>query len=155
MNIELYFLRSSEEKIVKDMLPFAHGKECSEFKEYTENFGLTHKDLGLYALVDNKIAGAIWSREISSATEPTLSIAVLPEFRSQGIGSHMMQQFLLEAGAKYSALSTKIPEDVNAVKFYEKFGFKKDEATDKMFKSLDVQEIVRPTDGYDPKKWMD
>jgi ribosomal protein S18 acetylase RimI-like enzyme len=155
LNIELYFLRSSEEKIVKDMLPLAHGKECSEFKEYTENFGLTHKDLGLYALVDNKIAGAIWSREIDSSSEPTLSIAVLPELRSLGIGSHMMQQFLLEAGAKYSALSTKVPEDVNAVKFYEKFGFNKDDVTDKMFKSLEVQEVVRPTDGYNPKKWMD
>lgn len=153
LNIELYFLRSSEEKIVKDMLPFAHGKECSEFKEYTENFGLTHKDLGLYALVDNKIAGAIWSREIDSSTEPTLSIAVLPESRSLGIGSHMMQQFLQEAGAKYNSLSAKLPEDANAVKFYEKFGFKKDE--DKMCKSLEVQDIVRPTDGYDPTRWMD
>ncbi|MEA1956365.1 MAG: hypothetical protein U9N02_07730 [Campylobacterota bacterium] len=60
MNKELYFLRSSEQKIVNDMVKYAHPKDIKDASIYTEFYGLTTKDLGLYALVDNKIAGAIW-----------------------------------------------------------------------------------------------
>lgn len=67
LNPTLYFLRSSEQKITTDMLTFAMrldklNKTLQDFPElniYDRYYGLTTKDLGLYALNDNQIAGAV------------------------------------------------------------------------------------------------
>ena len=81
MSRELYFLRSSEQKIVKDMFKLAHPSDSDELLKYTEYYGLTTKDLGLYALVDNEIAGAIWTRRLNPDEAPRLSLAVVPKFK--------------------------------------------------------------------------
>ena len=173
MDIQLYFLRSSESKIVTDMLPYAYRldelkksiKDVPELKKQSDFYGLTSKDLGLYALVDNTIAGAIWSREFEGNT-PHINMAVLPAFRNQGIGSAMMEQFLQEAGVQYNALSIHLIKDSSAVKFYEKHGFEKQENLEKkshvdksnlvsMIKKLEKKELIRPSDGYDASYWMD
>ena len=173
MDMQLYFLRSSESKIVLDMLPFAYGldelnksiEDIAELKIYSDFYGLTPKDLGLYALVDNTIAGAIWSRELAGNI-PELNMAVLPAFRNQGIGSAMMEQFLQEAGVQYDALSIYPVKDSKVVKFYEKYGFETQESSQrnsyiddsqlvKMIKKLQTKEIVRPSDNYDASYWMD
>ncbi len=158
MSRELYFLRSSESKIVKDMVKYAHPQSEENFKIFTDFYGLTSKDLGLYALVDNKIAGAIWSRELNGNKEtPVLSFATLPEFKKQGVGIFMMEQFLQEVGAVYESIIIDITHKPKAIKFYEKFGFKKvdDESRLLMRKKLEKKEVFRPTDGYDPTRWMD
>ena len=153
MNTELYFLRSSEAKIVTDMLAHAHEVNEQNIKTYTEFYGIKTTDLGLYALHLGEIAGAIWSREISG--KPVLSIAMLEKFRGQGIGSHMMNQFLLEAGALYDEIRVDAYTP-DAIRFYEKFDFVREDATKNiMIKKLEKKEIVRPTDGYDPRRWMD
>ena len=153
MKTELYFLRSSEAKIVTDMLPLAHEESEQNIKIYSEYYGLKHTDLGLYALHLGEIAGAIWSREIE--TKPVLSIAMLEKFRGQGIGSQMMNQFLLEAGALYEEIRVDAYTS-DAIRFYEKFDFIREDATKNiMIKKLEKKEIVRPTDGYDPRRWMD
>ena len=158
MNKELYFLRSSEGKIVSDMAKHAYQNVDEDLSIYTKFYGLTTKDLGLYTLVDNKIAGAIWSRELNNNREtPVLSVAILPEFKGKGIGSFMMEQFLQEAGAVYEQISIDITHKPKAIKFYEKFGFEKTEDSDNliMIKKLEKKEVFRPTDGYDPTRWMD
>lgn len=148
----LYFLRSSESKIVQDMTKYAH-KEAPNLNIYYDFYGLTAKDLGLYALVDNVIAGAIWTRKLDGGV-PILSMAVLPEFRSKGIGTAMMEQFLVEAGAVSEEMQVDTYENEKSINFYKKFGFVKlDNRT--MSKSFPKQEIIRPTDGYDPRRWMD
>ena len=153
MGTELYFLRSSEAKIVTDMLPLAHEPNEQNIKKYTEFFGLKPTDLGLYALHKNKIAGAIWSREIDN--RPTLSVAMLKDYRNQGIGSLMMNQFLLEAGAIYDEITIDAYNMEDTV-FYERFGFLRDNSSNYiMTKKLQRKDVVRPSDGYDPKKWMD
>ncbi|MFK5938169.1 MAG: GNAT family N-acetyltransferase [Sulfurimonas sp.] len=173
MDMQLYFLRSSESKIVLDMLPFAYSldelkksvEDVSELKRYSDFYGLTPKDLGLYALVDNTIAGAIWSRELEGSV-PELSMAVLPAFRGRGIGSAMMQQFLQEAGVQYNTLCVYLAKESNAVRFYKKYGFKIQESSQrksyvddsqviKMTKELEKKELIRPSDGYDASYWMD
>lgn len=152
MSPTLYFLRSSESKIVHAMTKYAH-KPAQNLNIYYDFYGLTPNDLGLYALVDNAIVGAIWSRKINQGT-PQLSLAVLPKFRSQGIDKAMMEQFLLEAGVCYEALEVQTYSDPNAIKFYHKYGFvMKTEGV--MQKKLEKKELIRPTDGYDPRKWMD
>jgi hypothetical protein len=64
MKPTLYFLRSSEQKILTDMLHYAMrlddvNKSLSDIPKlaiYNEFYGYTSKDLGLYALVDNQLS---------------------------------------------------------------------------------------------------
>ena len=154
MDKELFFLRSSEQKIVSDMYKYAHSNKDDQLK-YTEYYGLTTKDLGLYALVNNKIAGAIWSRRLTPDKPPYLSVAILPEFKGQGLGSFMMDQFLQEAGALYEEIYIDISHKAKAAKFYEKYGFERTKKNLLLSKKLEKKEVFRPNDGYDPTRWMD
>lgn len=143
---------------------------------YEEFYGFTSKDLGLYALVDNQLAGAVWIRRLNADhgsngyiddNIPILNIAVLPEFRAQGIGSQMVEQLFIEAGALYENISVSVVSHSPAVRFYERHGFVRvnngseekspvdgsDVIT--MVKKVQKGEIKRPTDGYDPRRWMD
>lgn len=155
MSRELYFLRSSEQKIVIDMFKYAHPNRSDELKKYTEFFGFSDKDLGLYALVDGEISGAIYSRRFTPEEAPTMSVAIVPKFKRQGLGIFMMEQYIQEASALYDAVSIDISEKPKAIKFYEKFGFVKDANSFLLTKKLQRKEVVRPTDGYDPTHWMD
>ena len=152
MTPTLYFLRSSESKIVQNMTPLAH-KDADNLNIYYDFYGLTKNDLGLYALVNNTIIGAIWSRKIED-NPPLLSLAVLPEQRNKGFATAMMEQFLLEAGAAYEELYVETYGEPSYINFYTKFGFVILEGTI-MQKHLKYEEISRPTDSYDPRKWMD
>lgn len=158
MSRELYFLRSSEAKIVKNMVQYAYENSEENLEKYTEFYGLNKTDLGIYALIDNEIAGAIWCRTIGKDKEiPVLSVAILPKFKKQGVGIFMMEQFLQEVGATYSQISVDITHKPKAIKFYEKFGFEMLEDSDRliMIKKLQIKEPIRPTDHYDPRRWMD
>lgn len=169
MTPTLYFLRSSEEKIIQNMLKFTQGNNPI----YADFFGHSDNDLGLYALVENKIAGAIWCRCLKEEQNaagfineqtPVLHLVVLKEFQSKGIGTFMMEQFLQEAGALYEQISVAFTYESQEPKFYEKFGFSEhlnaaeknsNNTTTVLVKSLEKKEIIRPTDGYDPRRWMD
>ncbi len=155
MSRELYFLRSSEQKIVKDMTKIAYPIEAENLERFYELYGLTSKDLGLYALVDNEIAGAVWTREVNGV--PQISFAIVDKFKKQGVGIFMMEQFLQEAAAIYEKITIDISHKPKSIRFYEKFGFIKDENIDNliMIKRLEKKEVIRPTDGYDPTRWMD
>ena len=155
MNKELYYRRSSEQKIVNDMVKLAKTPQDKEDAIYTDFYGLTTKDLGLYALVDNEIAGAIWSRELDSDV-PQMCLAIVEKFKGQGIGSFMMEQFLQEAAALYDAVSIDISAKPKSMKFYENFGFERKNSDNfLMVKQLERKEVFRPSDGYDPRRWMD
>ncbi|MBC8238304.1 MAG: GNAT family N-acetyltransferase [Helicobacteraceae bacterium] len=148
MSLELYFLRSSEQKIVADMVKYAR---LDAHQKYTEFYGLTTKDLGLYALKDNCVVGAIWSRKIDGV--PMLNMAVLPEHRQSGVASSMLEQFLLEAGELYEEVQIQVNDTTRG--FYEKFGFETLENSSFLIKKLEKKAIIRPSDGYDPRRWMD
>lgn len=149
----LYFLRSSESKIVQDMTPYAH-KQADNLNIYYDFYGLTAKDLGVYALLENTLAGALWSRKLDGRL-PVISLAVKPEYRAQGIATAMMTQFLVEAGAIYEELIVDSYNNEASISFYEKFGFVQEKDSSLMRKTLEKKKIVRPSDGYDPRKWMD
>ena len=145
----LYFLRSSEAKIAKDMTKIVYE---DDLQKYYKNYGLNSSDLGLYALVQNQIAGAAWIRFIDN--NAILSVGVKKEFRNQKIASHMLNQLFLEAGAIYDSLHVEIDENAKEVSFLLKLGFiKVDESS--MKKEIKNETVVRPSDGYDPRKWMD
>lgn len=184
MKPTLYFLRSSEQKIVTDMLYYAMrlddlNKTLTDIPKlsiYEEFYGFTSKDLGLYALVDNQLTGAVWIRRLNAEhgsngyiddNTPILTISVLPAFRGQGIGSMMMDQLSIEASALYEQISVSLIADSPALYFYERQGFTRHDnsAEEKswidgsdvitMIKKLSKTPIVRPSDGYDPRRWMD
>lgn len=169
MRPTLYFLRSSEEKIVQNMLKFTHEKNPI----YADFFGHSDKDLGLYALVENKIAGAAWCRCLTKEQNaagfineeiPVLHVVVLEEFQGKGIGTFMMEQFLEEAAALYAQISVASAQKNKEMRFYEKFGFVQNVNTPQknasdmfsvLVKTLEKKAVTRPTDGYDPRRWMD
>lgn len=183
MTPTLYFLRSSEQNIVTDMLHFSarldEAKESIEnfaaFEIYSKDYGLTSKDLGLYTLVENKIAGAAWIREIKKEHNsnayvdektPVLNVAVRPEFRGMGIGSAMLEQLFLEAGSLYKQISISVLNQERTLDYFKRLGFIVLENSNKkspldaaevvtMIKTLSDKTIERPSDGYDPRRWMD
>ena len=183
MSPTLYFLRSSEQNIVTQMLHFSSrldeiGKTIHDVKEldiYHKQYGLNSKDLGLYALVKNEIAGAVWLRLLKQNDNsnayiddntPVLHIGVKPKFRGEGIGSAMLEQLFLEAGTLYKQVSISVLNNETSIKYFEKFGFTKIENSVKkspvdsaevltMIKQISNQAVQRPNDGYNPQKWMD
>jgi ribosomal protein S18 acetylase RimI-like enzyme len=179
----LYFLRSSEQKILTDMLHYAlrldeTGKKVEDIPQlciYEKHYGYSNKDIGLYALTGQKITGAAWIRLLKQSDAPSayiddatpvLIIGVKSEFRGQGIGSAMLEQLLLEIAVHYEQISVSVLLGSPAIAFYERFGFVRVESSENkspvdgsdliiMTKKLHKQDVKRPSDGYDPRRWMD
>ena len=121
-------------------------------EKYYKNYGLNSSDLGLYALVENQIAGAVWVRFIDN--KAILSVAVKTEFRNKQIASYMLNQLFLEAGSIYNTLHVEIDQNLKEVNFFKKLGFVKVDEFN-MTKEVKNEVVIRPTDGYDPTRWMD
>ena len=144
MSIELYFLRSSEAFVVQDLLKYAARLDESGerleahpyLEQYHRNYGNFNGDMGVYATVDNKIAGGAWSRMLTNGfgfvdrQTPELAFAVLPEFRNQGIGTQIINQLLSEVAKLYPQVSLAVREDNPAIRLYERVGFSKIEGSE-------------------------
>ncbi len=99
---------------------------------YVEGWGSGRGDTGLIALVDGERAGAVWLR-CFPATEPgygfvdedipELSIAVLPCYRDQGIGTFLMAQVIRDN----PAISLSCDPGNPAWRLYERAGFQPQE----------------------------
>jgi GNAT superfamily N-acetyltransferase len=166
MNTTLFFLRSSEQKIAHNLFPYALSND-SNTDIYTMAYGLKNTDLGIYSLTNNVVSGAAWIRlfnELHGAAAyvdnvtPVLTLAILPDMRGNGIGTLIMNQLLQEAAVVYEKISVLSNKDSEG--FYQKLGFfslddsgSKDVFT--MLKKLEKKAVIRPTDGYDPRRWMD
>jgi len=183
MNPTLYFLRSSEQKIATDMLKYAYRldeidksvEDFSELEIFSKFYGLSSKDLGLYALSEHNIAGAAWIRLLKeednaigfvNKATAVLTLGVKPEFRGKGIATAMLEQLLLEAGAVFEQISVSVLNNEKAISYFKKFGFVEVENSlgkspvDEsevvtMVKEISKERVVRPSDDYDPRKWMD
>lgn len=171
MNTTLFFLRSSEQKIAYNMLPYAFVLDVNLplFNIYTNDYGFKSSDVGIYSQTNNAVSGAAWVRlykesdSVSGFVDdvtPVLIAGVIPDFRGIGIGSLVMEQLLQEAAVLYEKISVSLHANSRAINFYERFGFVRliDSEHDNVFtmiKKLVKKEITRPTDGYDPRRWMD
>ncbi len=144
MNTQLYFLRSSEQFIVKELLHFAarldeNGETVEAYpalEQYHRNYGNYNGDIGVYAIVDHKVAGGAWARmllngfgHIDNAT-PELLLAVLPQYRNQGLGTQLMEQLFTEAEKIYTQLSLSVQEENPAIRLCERLGFTKVEGSE-------------------------
>ena len=76
--------------------------------------------------------GAVWCRLWSGddsgfayldAETPELGIALLPEYRGQGIGTALLEHLLAAAKDRYPALSLSVSPNNPAVRLYERHGF--------------------------------
>jgi ribosomal protein S18 acetylase RimI-like enzyme len=122
-----------------------------------------------------EVCGAIWYRKLQETHNsnaflneetPVINIAVKPQFRGEGIATFMMNQFLQEIATTHKHVSVSVSDNARSIDFFKKFGFyvvedtqhksyARDEDSIIMQKDLEIQELVRPSDGYDPRKWMD
>lgn len=92
-------------------------------------------DEGLIAVEQNsgKEAGACWLRLWTSEQRgygfiddhtPELSIALLPEHRQRGLGSHLISAMLEQARTRYDAVSLSVVQTSPAVRLYQRLGFR-------------------------------
>jgi len=104
-----------------------------ELRRYAENWGRTH-DLGFVA-VDSLMSasiGAAWLRLLVGAEKgygyvddatPELTVAVVPEYRGQGIGTQLLSELLATARAHYQSVSLSVSPDNPALRLYQRVGF--------------------------------
>ena len=145
-NTTLFFLRSSEQHILKKLLPFSIDTE-----QNIEFYGFTPKDFGLYTLVDSSIASAVWLRAKDTDSNPELNFAVKDEFKEQDTLSKMFAQLFAEASKIFSHIEIK--HHKNHTAFFENLGFEyKDEI---MIKKLEKVEAKESYDDYSSCKWME
>jgi GNAT superfamily N-acetyltransferase len=89
-------------------------------------------DWGLLARDGEKLVGAIWLRQWNgtergygyvSPTIPELSLALLPEYRNQGLGTRMVKTVISMAKNQFRGLSLSVVEISPACRLYERLGF--------------------------------
>jgi len=144
MNQELYFLRSTEQYLAKELLYYAAHLDKSdkslahfpELKQYEEHFGSLDGDIGVYILSDANIAGAAWVRLLANGkayvndNTPELTLSIKPDFKRKGIAYALLQQLFIETSKLYSQMSVSVRDIPSVIKFYEKLGFIKCENTE-------------------------
>jgi len=144
MEQELYFLRSSEQYLAKELLLYAARLDETGdtlenhpyLEQYERNFGSCSGDIGVYMIVDKKVAGGAWVRILANGfghidhDTPELAFAVKPEFRNKGIGTSIMKQLFIEVSKVFSQMSLSVREGNPVISLYERLGFVKIEGSD-------------------------
>lgn len=100
-----------------------------DLAKYIENWGQPG-DLGFVAVDDetDELVGAAWLRLVRGygyvdEQTPELSIALLPEHRSKGVGSQLMEHVLAAAKAQFPGVSLSVSSRNQARFLYQKIGF--------------------------------
>lgn len=104
-----------------------------EIARYVLDWGKTNDD-GFAALdpVTQRPLGAVWIRLFASDNPgygyvddctPELSIAILPRYRNQGLGTGLLNRMIDEAGKQYAGLSLSVGSANPAKRLYERLGF--------------------------------
>lgn len=98
-----------------------------ELRQYVQDWGQPD-DIGLLALMNDEPVGAVWIRRSKAygfvdEDTPELSLAVLPEYRGQGIGTKLMNELFALLQTRYAALSLSVARENPALRLYERLGF--------------------------------
>jgi ribosomal protein S18 acetylase RimI-like enzyme len=120
-----------------------------DLAKYVRDWGRVH-DSGFVAVEADirQPVGAVWLRLFTGEnrgygyvddTIPELSIAVLPEYRGQGVGTKLFTHLLQTAVGIYSAISLSVDKNNPALKLYERLGF---EAVDAFGSSLVMKKTL-------------
>ncbi len=139
MDYKIRDLTNTDESILWMMLMYA-AHELSvdivrshpDLLRYVKDWGRSG-DIGLVAM-DNIPIGAAWLRLFSSENRgfgyidegiPELAIAILPEYRGQGIGTKLLTQIVERAKDLYPAISLSVRDNNPAIDLYQRIGFMK------------------------------
>ncbi|HEX4951581.1 MAG TPA: GNAT family N-acetyltransferase [Blastocatellia bacterium] len=98
-----------------------------EISQYVRAWGQPD-DVGLIACDDETLIGAVWIRRLRAYgfvddNTPELSIAMLPEYRGQGIGTRLMTELFALLQGRYAALSLSVSKENPALRLYMRLGF--------------------------------
>jgi ribosomal protein S18 acetylase RimI-like enzyme len=122
-----------------------------EIARYVTAWGRTG-DSGFVAIntTNGEPIGAAWLRLLTGDEKgygyvddqtPELAIAVLPEYRGQGIGFDLLRRLLQSASTVYPSVSLSVSDDNPAVRLYERAGFERlggDSASATMIRMLNA-----------------
>jgi ribosomal protein S18 acetylase RimI-like enzyme len=138
MNFVIRPLVLEDELIVWKMLRYASHESSIEsvqqqpyLARYALNWGRIG-DVGYVASSDMSPIGAAWLRLWLAEDKgfgyvkdeiPELAIAVLPDYRGQGIGTRLLTQILGAAKIEYSAVSLSVRANNPVLRLYERTGF--------------------------------
>lgn len=101
---------------------------------YVAGWGQQPGDAGLLAIDPQRgqPVGAAWLR-LFPATDPgwgfvdgdtpEVSVAMLPGYRGQGIGTALLTKLIAQADGRYAALSLSVDPQNPALRLYERLGF--------------------------------
>ncbi|MBD2344269.1 GNAT family N-acetyltransferase [Anabaena subtropica] len=106
-----------------------------DLTKYVKNWGLKD-DMGFVATLvnTNQPVGAAWLRLLTSEHQgygyvddrtPELAIAVLPEYRNQGIGTQLLKHLLATARTVYPSISLSTRSSNPALRLYQRLGWEK------------------------------
>lgn len=96
-------------------------------------------DIGLLAVVDGNLAGAVWVRSFDEHAHgygyldehtPELTIAVLPDHRRQGIATTLLAHLLEAPRLGAARVSLSVEPDNPALTLYRRSGFVEVDASD-------------------------
>lgn len=111
--------------------PPAQGALSDEQARYTDGFGRPD-DHGVVATCAGAAVGAAWCRLLTAPHEgyghvaddiPELSVAVLPDYRGQGIGGRLLERLLADIGGHFDAVSLSVEPANPARLLYERLDF--------------------------------
>lgn len=104
-----------------------------DIAKYVDQWG-RGDDHGFVAIDEStgQPVGAVWIRRFTRDNKgygyinddtPELSIALLPEYRNQGLGSSLLDKLINDVEGEYPALSLSVSIDNPAIRLYKRFAF--------------------------------
>ena len=128
----------SDQETIWEMLTHAahepdlsHIKAVSALARYAQAWGRSG-DCGYGCFENGNAVGAAWIRLFSeedpgygfvSNQIPELAIAILPGYRSQGLGTQLLDKLLATVNQSHPGISLSVRSDNPAIALYERFGF--------------------------------
>jgi ribosomal protein S18 acetylase RimI-like enzyme len=99
-----------------------------DLAQYVDGFGTQPTDHGILALHDGTPIGAAWARSMHGygfvdEAIPELSIALLPGYRGQGIGTRLLEALLNALCKTVQHVSLSVNQTNPARRLYERHGF--------------------------------
>ncbi len=119
--------------VPEDKKPFPKSIiDSPEISKYIKNWD-NSDDFGLIAHFNKELIGAIWGRLFIESNKgygfidintPELTMAIKDKYRNQGIGTKLLEEFIILARSKgHKNLSLSVDKRNKAVSFYQRAGF--------------------------------